>query len=704
MALSLFNTIVLLWLGGSILLNADRRRPGIWLAAGGMVLGGAFFVSHSAILGLDWNQFGRGLRFWLYLGLIPAVAMPLAWYLVTLWYTGFWTGRQSALYRRQRYGLGAVVLLSLAGLAVVIAYANPFPERFSLLPVRFLVERLGGLALLMAGYALYLLMCMGFSLDALLRPGPTAREMGELARQRARLWLLVATVLFLLVSLLIIVVLLWMLLNVRQGGIYVRQGGIYQLTDAVRLGLERFDLLISLLIALGVSVLGQAVVSYEIFTGKTLPRGGLRRQWQRMLLLAGGYGGLVGAALTLETRPIYSVLPATLLLVSSLVFLNWRSYAERERTMAQLRPFVAGRGLYDNLLAATPPPEVDTRTPFYTLCRDVIGTQRAYLVPWGPLAPLAGTPLAYPEQREIELPSLHRLTARFPTPQTLRVAVDEDDYAGAIWAIALWSERGLSGFLLLGEKRDRGLYTQEEMDIARASSERLLDTRAGAEMGRRLLALQREQLAESQVLDRRTRRTLHDEVLPQIHAALLALGEQPEAEEAAGLLTAVHRQISDLLHDIPPAITPAVARLGVLEALRRAVDEELGRAFDQVVWDVPPAVVKRARALPALAAEVLFYAAREAVRNAARHGRQEGQPLHLRVAGRWQAPDLEVVIEDDGVGLAPDSDSGRGLALHSTMLAVVGGTLATESVPGQYTRVRLLLPDAGQAFPEEQTG
>lgn len=60
------------------------------------------------------------------------------------------------------------------------------------------------------------------------------------------------------------------------------------------------------------------------------------------------------------------------------------------------------------------------------------------------------------------------------------------------------------------------------MEIARASCERLLDTRASAEMARRLLALQRR-LVESQVVDRRTRRVLHDDVLPQVQAALLAL-------------------------------------------------------------------------------------------------------------------------------------------------------------------------------------
>ena len=57
---------------------------------------------------------------------------------------------------------------------------------------------------------------------------------------------------------------------------------------------------------------------------------------------------------------------------------------------------------------------------------------------------------------------------------------------------------------------------------------------------------------------------------------------------------------------------------------------------------------------------------------------------------------LQIVIEDNGVGLDSTQHlpggSGNGLALHSTMMAVVGGRLATESIPHEYTRVTLSLP------------
>src|SRR5947209_1184240 len=93
MAVSLFNTILQLWLGLNILLNAERRSWGIWLAGGGLMLGGAFFVSHSAILGRGLNDVSQGMDFWWHVGWIPVSVLPFVWYLVVLWYAGFWDDR-----------------------------------------------------------------------------------------------------------------------------------------------------------------------------------------------------------------------------------------------------------------------------------------------------------------------------------------------------------------------------------------------------------------------------------------------------------------------------------------------------------------------------------------------------------------------------------------------------------------------------------
>jgi signal transduction histidine kinase len=305
---------------------------------------------------------------------------------------------------------------------------------------------------------------------------------------------------------------------------------------------------------------------------------------------------------------------------------------------------------------------------------------------------LFGPALAYPSNAPI--PDTHPIIGRFD-PQILCLPLEAEGFGGAVWAAPLWNQRGLCGALLLGEKSGGGFYTQEEIEIARSACERLVDTQASAEMARRLMRLQRQQLAESQVLDRRARRVLHDDVLPRLHAAMLT----PSVDaEAVTLLGDVHRRISNLLRDLPVVITPEVTDLGLAGALRWVVEQEMRGAFDQVDWRIEAQAEECARSLQPLAAEVVFYAAREALRNAARHARPDGsaESLHLSLALRSDAEKLEVLIEDNGVGLnsqAASSDgSGSGLTLHSTMLAVVGGSLSLDSQPGTYTRVHIQIP------------
>ncbi len=63
-AVSLFNTMLLLWMGLTVLLNANRRDWGVWLMGGGMLVATVFFISHTAILGQELFMNFDGLNFW----------------------------------------------------------------------------------------------------------------------------------------------------------------------------------------------------------------------------------------------------------------------------------------------------------------------------------------------------------------------------------------------------------------------------------------------------------------------------------------------------------------------------------------------------------------------------------------------------------------------------------------------------------------
>jgi signal transduction histidine kinase len=642
-----------------------------------------------------------------------AITLPFTWYIVMLWYTGYWTDTESRLHRRQRPWLIVMVLTLIAGLAAfaigIVLLVIPSP---GLADIRLIYHwSFSGIPMLALGYSVFVILCISLSLDALRRPGPTSRIMGPLARQRARPWLTAASLALLAVSLLVAGTIVWLIQGTRSVNLVL-------FYDESIVTIAWLDLIISFLVALAVVMLGQATVSYEVFTGKTLPRGGLQNQWRWAILLAAGYGIVAGGSFTLGLHPLYIVLPATLLMTFAFAMAGWRSYAERERYIAHLRPFVTSQHLYEQLLASNESSQINIAQPFTTLCADVLGAQLAYLTALGPLAPLVGPPLAYP-QVTVDLPQLAQLSEQFTSVETMLVSLDPGTYKGAIWGVPLWSQRGLIGALLLGEKRDGNLYTQEEIEIARISGERLIDTQASAELGRRLMALQRERLAQSQVADLRTRRVLHDEVLPGLQAALIALDSQGTKSEAAStgdtssgvgaMLTDTHRQISDLLRQIPVTTMLELERLGLVKAIQKTVEAEYAQAFDEVNWQIDPDAAQKDEVLSPLAAEVLFYAVREAIRNAAIHGRDpessESFCLWLSIGAR---EGLEVTVEDNGIGLSPvnltPQGNGQGLALHSTMMAIVGGTLATESLPGQYSKIILSLPEANRTESSKSGG
>ncbi len=723
LAFSLFNTMLLLWLGLTVFLNAERRAWGIWLASGGLLLGAVFFISHSAIAGQGVLQASPGLNFWWHVGWIPVIILPFAWYVVMLWYCGHWEppvqGPRRLPARRRPW----FYLTLLAGLALVVLvlFFNPLPNFSQVVAYELAASpTLGGIPLLILVYPAYTLLCTGLSVDALRFPGPSARLLGEAARRRARRYLIATSLILLLVGLLAGWVMVWIARSAGEGA---------TLRETILIT-GRYDLAIEILLAAAVLSLGQGVVTYEIFTGKALPRSGLLQHWRRAVILALGFSLLLAGSIALQLRPIYILLLSLALIVCFFALLGWRAFAERERLMRHLRPFVTHGSLVEGMLregegaapAGLSPGEEGDRSgePFYALCADILEARQACLVPYGALAPLTGGPLVYPpvvDGHQISLPDLDPLIPRLRDPDEHGVPLDpEDEGHGMVFAVSLWSERGLTGVLLLGSKLSGGLYTQEEIEIARAVGEQLMDTRASMEMSRRLIALQRQHLTQTRVLDQQTRRVLHDEVLPLVHTALLGLnGTGEQTAETGALLQEIHRQLSDLLRLAPGTAAVEVGRLGVLGALRHTIEVELQGAFDQVTFTVQPEGERELEKLPALSAEVLYFAAREAVRNAARHARggDAGANLCLKVELAYR-DGLLLAVEDNGAGMppgdrppgmgspqeraepgqagSPEAGSGQGLALHSTMMAIIGGSLTIESAPGRYTRLTLHIP------------
>jgi signal transduction histidine kinase len=136
--------------------------------------------------------------------------------------------------------------------------------------------------------------------------------------------------------------------------------------------------------------------------------------------------------------------------------------------------------------------------------------------------------------------------------------------------------------------------------------------------------------------------------------------------------------------------------LGLIVALQKTIDNEFSGAFDQVIWEIPEEMTHPLEQLSPLVSEVVYFATREAIRNAARYGRGNDMLPTLRIAANRRAQEWEFVIEDDcGGNLGAQNrepSSGQGLTLHGTLMAVIGGELSFEQDPGKVTRVVLRVP------------
>lgn len=689
LSFSLANIMLMGWLGLAVFFNAEKRSWGAWLASGSLLLGSLFFISHTSIfvMGIDYEV--RGILFWFQMGLTSITALPFAWYVMILWYAGFWEDTNATLYRRQKYWFLISGILAIS-IFLKLLFSQSLDSYIGLLtqviePSSFFFN----IPIFIIFYPTYIILCIGLALDALRKPGPSDRAMGTLARQRAWPWLVGTTLVFLLVSLMAGFIIIYTFLNTDI---------IASIFEKIIL-ISAFDAVISGLIWLAVVLLGNAIVSYEIFTGKSLPRSGFLRQWQQVVLLATGYGITVSLAVLQNLRPIYSLIMIAMLMTAFLALLNQRSYNERKSYIENLRPFVTSEGLFEQLLKQESPEEINIQRPFEALARDVLNARVAYLIAWGPLAPLAGPPLCYPNNQEIEISGVAEIMSNAKSPEARSYEILPENYGGARWAVPLWSNRGQIGVILLGEKNDDGLYTQEEIEVAQTSGERLIDSKASAEISQRLMRLQRERLAESQILDQRARRVLHDEVLQQLHTAMIHLDTEKseKTKQAIDLLGQAHNDISKLLHDMPTTSLPEINRLGIIGALEKLAEEEFRQAFKQVSWEITPEAREQIKNITPLASEVLYYAAREAIRNAAKHGQNKTNSLHLTLRIKMVKNKLHVEIEDDGIGVGikhatQKTSSGQGLALHSTMMAVVGGELTMESEAEKFTKVTLKLP------------
>jgi nitrate/nitrite-specific signal transduction histidine kinase len=134
----------------------------------------------------------------------------------------------------------------------------------------------------------------------------------------------------------------------------------------------------------------------------------------------------------------------------------------------------------------------------------------------------------------------------------------------------------------------------------------------------------------------------------------------------------------------------------LIGALEKTIHNEFPEAFEQVTWEVTEEAASQLKQLSALTSEVVYFAAREAIRNAAHHGRAGDLRPSLKIGTNQKPQAWEILIENDSYenpDISPRKISGgQGLALHSTLMTIIGGELSFEQLSGSIARVVLYVP------------
>ncbi len=206
---------------------------------------------------------------------------------------------------------------------------------------------------------------------------------------------------------------------------------------------------------------------------------------------------------------------------------------------------------------------------------------------------------------------------------------------------------------------------------------------------RRLQALERQRAVGRERA--RIARDMHDELGSRLTKAGM-VARDLESPGAARQLETLRRTLDDMtvtMDELVWAVNPRHDTLdGLANYMLRFTQEFFAGTPMRCELNIPPDLP--AAPLSSAIRHNLFLAFKEALNNIAKHARAST----LIVRMQFVAGQLQIEVEDDGAGFAPDHppSRGRGLENMSNRLRTIGGRCVVASHPGQGTRVRFEMP------------
>ncbi|MBA2681666.1 MAG: hypothetical protein H0U76_25135 [Ktedonobacteraceae bacterium] len=773
LALSIFNLIAFLWLACTVWLNGDRRSMIARVGVVGLSLSASFFFMHALLISepsIKSADFDLTDFLW-HLIWFPAVGVPYIWFVIGLHYAAL----INAGWRRRRpWLLVCSALLGCSVLTLLITNQSTFTFRDTLLLLAYSTAHkdlhigfFSPLILLPILFLCYVTFC---AIGPWFTPGRVGRLLSMLwtfvtTRQHwlslrrslveafwddqvdvdqlaepilswhlARPILLLAALLMVCLTVSLGVLGVWSMLNwlhlQRSDGVQLPA-----LLTTIPLNLILLDIFATGSVALIVLLIGYSIVRHGILIERPLARRGFFEQWRGIVIVATTIAIFIAILVLLTHSSLGALLLITSIATGTYALFTWSSYTAHDRYVALLGPFLRSTNLRHWLNTDLQKTEQNMEALFFHLCKDVLEVKCARLVVlaghvrrnftyrWSSLDSFdeseeqaeGSTSDAYMRrEKHTHTAFSHKMDDQ---PQsdiyTYRIRVSLQGVPVICWVLPIYDELGPVAKLYLGPREDGSVFTNEDMDLAQACGQRILDTLRDHEAMLAVAGLLRRRTVDVKLLGAQQRRVLHDEILPMLHLALLHLetvrsldertpGTNARSEQvlgdAIGSISTAHRQLAAMMRAMATGAPHRLERDGMMHAIRAMLEQDFQHAFDEVEWCVSEEGARYIDDLvPPAIAELIFAAVQEALRNAARHAR--GADVHRPLKVTLNAscnPDLDVVVADDGVGIISASSSttgtGGGLLTHSALLAIAGGNLTVKTAPGEGVAVRIFLP------------
>ncbi len=786
-ALSIFNLVTFLWLALTVWLNGDRRSWVARMGVVGLALSALFFYIHALLifepLNQDRQEFLSPDFLW-HLIWLPAIGVPYIWFAIGLHYASL---INEGWRRRRPFLLVSSGILGCLVFLLLIANRSTFTFSGSLLLLAYgsiasdihagLLSPVVWLPMLFLCYVTFCAIAPWLTLGRISRLWSTLfRVRGffplvqaladafwddptdvEQLEEPALSWHLARPGLFLAALFMVGLTTTLAVISISSLVGWFRQQqqpvpAIPQSLTAIPLNLMALDMVSVGAVALIILLVGYSVVRHGILIERPLARRGFFEQWRGIVIVATTVAILIVLLVNLTSSKLGGLLLITTLATAAYALFTWSSYTARDRYIAMLGQFLRTTNSHHWLNTDLQKTEQSLESLFFHLCHDVLAVQCARLtILSGPIRrtfnyrwPATATDDALVEisqpdslraERADQLstgiaqrPALKpRLQGRKPgeahSPAPRRARITLNGKRMICWILPIHDELGLVAMLYLGPREDGAVFTDEDMNLAHACGQRILDTLGDHEAMQAVAALLKRRIVDVKLLGAQQRRVLHDEILPQMHLALLRLEilrslipveqtvppqSQQDADQSASLVHAVdetvemitdaHRRLAAMMRATATGAPHRLERDGLMRAIHTMLNQDFQHAFDEVYWCVSEETerVIDEKTPPAIA-ELIFAAVQEALRNAARHAR--GTDIHRRLRLTLKAscdPHLEMIVSDDGVGILSASSSttgtGGGLLTHSALLAIAGGSLTIKSVPGEGVSVRIVLP------------